>query len=280
MFGKLLSEILAPGAISTVFQPIYMTVGAGFSPVIVECLSRGPAGTNAESPAVLFEYAQLKVAEPLVDRACISAALIAIAKLKPTAKISVNVFAATLARDSDFVDWVVLQMEKLNLNPADIIFEIVEQGEARDSKAFLGSLGKLRAAGSMIALDDVGLAHSNFQRILESNAEYLKIDRCVIHECHLDSRRQTLLRCLASLAKELGAKLIAEGVESAADLHAIRSQAIELFQGFLFSRPVPASEISTLLNTMLTVPPLLPTSNKKQPRPSSINTRSRIAKAF
>jgi EAL domain-containing protein (putative c-di-GMP-specific phosphodiesterase class I) len=280
MPDTLLGKILAPGAISTVFQPIYKAVATGFSPVILECLSRGPAGTNAESPAILFEYAQLKAAEPLVDRACISAALTAIAELKPATKISLNVFAATLARDNSFVDWAALQMKRLDLNPCNIIFEIVEHGEAWDTKAFLDSLSKIRAVGSMVALDDVGLAHSNFQRILESNAEYLKIDRCVVHECHLDKRRQALLKCLASLAKDLGAELIAEGVESDAALHAIRSQAIDLFQGFLFSRPVSASEISALLTTVFTGSLLLPASNKKPPKQSSTDFRSRTARAF
>jgi EAL domain-containing protein (putative c-di-GMP-specific phosphodiesterase class I) len=247
---NLLDKILAPGAISTVFQPIYKIDSKGLVPVMLECLSRGPASTNAVHAGVLFEYAQLKAAEPLVDRACMSAALETVAQIKQAERFSLNIFAATLVRDAAFVRWIAETLNRLHLDPSNLVFELVEHGEAWDTQAFLAALRDLRALGSEIALDDVGLAHSNFQRILDCDPEYLKLDRCIVSNCHLDWRRQALLRSLEHLSKDLGSSLIAEGVETYNELNTLRSHGIALFQGFLLSKPTPAAEISDLLEAV------------------------------
>jgi EAL domain-containing protein (putative c-di-GMP-specific phosphodiesterase class I) len=256
MPGTLIDKILAPGAVSTVFQPIYEADATGLRPVILECLSRGPALTNAADAGVLFEYAQLKGAEPVVDRACIRAALDAVVTIASCKKFSLNVFAATLVRDAGFVPWVAQQMKRLHLNPSNLIFELVEHGEAWDTQIFLGSLGDIRALGSEIALDDVGLANSNFQRILDCNPEFLKLDRCIVRDCGRDVRRQALLKSLRLIAKDLGSTLIAEGVETDEEMTALRWHDIHLFQGFLFSKPAPAAEIAGLWDvTVVPKPP-------------------------
>jgi EAL domain-containing protein (putative c-di-GMP-specific phosphodiesterase class I) len=254
--GALIDKILAPGAVSTVFQPIYEVNTADLNPVIIECLSRGPASTNAAHPGVFFEYAQLKGAEPLVDRACILAALHAVARIANCRRFSINVFAATLGQDAGFVPWVAQQLERLHLNPSNLIFELVEHGEAWDAQILLSSLRDIRALGSQIALDDVGLANSNFQRILDCKPEFLKLDQCIVRDCDRDSRRQALLKSLGIIAKDLGSTLIAEGVETHEEMTVLRRHDIQLFQGFLFSRPVSAAEVSALLDaTVVPKPP-------------------------
>jgi EAL domain-containing protein (putative c-di-GMP-specific phosphodiesterase class I) len=244
----LLSKILAPGAISTVFQPIYRIDGSLSVPVILECLSRGPASTNARHAGVLFEYAQLKGAEHLVDRACISAALSALPTLSGPRRFSLNVFAATLARDAGFTSWIEEATRRLDLDPSNLVFEIVEHGEASDTDAFLASLRSLRGLGAQIALDDVGLAHSNLQRIIECEPEFLKLDQCIVRNCDQDKRRQALLRSLGVLANDLGSSLIAEGIETTQELDQVRSHGIGFFQGFLLSKPLTAAAISEVFD--------------------------------
>jgi EAL domain-containing protein (putative c-di-GMP-specific phosphodiesterase class I) len=246
--STLLNQILATDALSTVFQPIYREMDGIFAPELVECLSRGPAETNAAHAGVLFEYAQLKAAESSVDRACITGALQTIARIKHSAEISVNVFAATIARDNDFIPWLFRLVNRLQLDPAKLVFEIVEHGETWNTEAFTRSLREIRSLGCAIALDDVGLAHSNFQRILQCDPEFLKLDRCIVQDCHKDRRRQTLLRCLALLTRELGSQIIAEGIETEDDLATVRAHGIKLVQGFLFSRPVPADKLEQVLS--------------------------------
>ncbi len=244
--STLLTKILAPGSLSTVFQPIYRLNESPALPVILESLTRGPAATNASHAGVLFEYAQLKAAESQVDRACIAAALQAVVTIDHPITISLNVFAATLVRDADFLPWLSKLMDQAHLDPAHLVFEIVEHGEAWNAEAFASALRDIRRLGCAIALDDVGLAHSNFQRILQCDPEFLKLDRCIIRDCDKDTRRQALLRSLGLLAHDLGSKLIAEGVETEAELATVRAHDIDLVQGFLFSKPVPAAKVREL----------------------------------
>jgi EAL domain-containing protein (putative c-di-GMP-specific phosphodiesterase class I) len=160
-------------------------------------------------------------------------------------------------RDDIFVGWMAEKLDHLRINPSNLVFELVEHGEAWDTQAFLGSLRDIRALGSAIALDDVGLAHSNLQRILDCDPEFLKLDRCIVHNCARDRRRQALLRSLELLAKDLRLSLIAEGVETDEEMDEVRSHDINLFQGFFFSKPVPASDISALTEArVLRKPPL------------------------
>jgi EAL domain-containing protein (putative c-di-GMP-specific phosphodiesterase class I) len=253
---SLLSKILAPQALSTVLQPIYKVGEGDFAPVILECLTRGPAHTNAAHAGVLFQYAQLKAAEAAVDRACITTALRAIAAIPLTMRISLNVFAATLVRDSSFVHWIDAETRRLKLDPSHLIFEIVESGEAWNAAAFKKSVDEMRGLGAAIALDDVGLAHSNLQRILECDPDFLKLDQCIVRACHQDPRRRVLLKSLSMLAHDLGMTLIAEGVETREELGTLLEHEIDFFQGYLFSPPLPPAEIGGRLRAPALVGPI------------------------
>src|SRR5690242_7155897 len=103
MSRSFLDTVLDARSVTTVFQPVFET-NASAEPAatvhFVECLARGPKGTNMESPGVLFEYARRKGQEAALDRVCIEAALreIGTSGYRPT--ISVNVHASTLERES------------------------------------------------------------------------------------------------------------------------------------------------------------------------------------
>src|SRR5438477_3976219 len=102
---RALDTILQPGGITPLYQPICLVGDGETSLAGFECLSRGPKGTNFESAKVLFDYVRLKRQESVVDRACISAAL-ANAPKHDSVRYSLNVHAATLARDDDFVSFL------------------------------------------------------------------------------------------------------------------------------------------------------------------------------
>ena len=110
-------------------------------------------------------------------------------------------------------------------------------------RTFRAALKALRALGARIALDDVGLGHSNFMMILECMPDYLKVDRYLVAGCHHDFHRRAMLASIAQLARPFGARVVAEGVEEAADLAVLKRMGITLIQGYLFGRPMPAAEI-------------------------------------
>jgi EAL domain-containing protein (putative c-di-GMP-specific phosphodiesterase class I) len=239
----LLDRLLESGGLSPVFQPIFRIQGPERSVHALECLTRGPKGSNMESASVLFEYARRKREEARVDRACLGAALAAARALPGDPDLGINVHASTLGRDHGFAAFVGALAREHAIAPSRLIVEIVEHAPYWDRQGFCGALDGLRRDGVRIALDDVGLGQSNYKMILDCRPDYLKVDRYLVKGCHADRTRQAVLESVAHLADRLGARVVAEGVEDAADLEAVTALGIDLVQGFLFSPPVAAAAL-------------------------------------
>jgi EAL domain-containing protein (putative c-di-GMP-specific phosphodiesterase class I) len=120
----------------------------------------------------------------------------------------------------------------------------VEHAPPWDVVGFRTALERLRALGALIALDDVGLGHSNYMMILECRPDYFKVDRHFVEGCHRDFHRRAVLASVARLARPFGARVVAEGVEQPKDLAALRRLGITLVQGYLLARPAPVAEIA------------------------------------
>jgi len=235
----LLDRLLMPGALSAEFQPVYNVAGM-VSPVhYLEGLLRGPRGTNAERPEVLFSYARRKHAEVALDRAALRTVLMAARGIR-NVSLGINVHAATLASDLDFLPFLSEALTESGTAPERLVLELVEHGHVWDRHALRLNLDGLRQIGVRMALDDFGTGEANYLMFLECRPDYLKIDRYFVHGCHLDPRRQAVLDSLAGLACCVGSRVVAEGVEDPADLARVRTAGIELAQGFLLGRPGPA----------------------------------------
>ena len=243
----LLDRILQPGGLSVCFQPVLELHGARVKPHYYEALTRGPRGTSVEAPTILFEYARKKSRESAVDRACVAVILDATLGLPAGSVVGINVHASTLAMDEGFVDFLAIALESRGLSASRLVVEIVEHAPPWDVAGLHTALDGLRRLGVRIALDDVGLGHSNFLMILECRPDYLKIDRHFVDGCHHDFHRRAVLDAVTQLARSFGARVVGEGVEHPGDLATLRRLGISLIQGFLLGRPTPASEIPGLL---------------------------------
>jgi len=239
-----LDRLLAPGGITPVYQPIYIVSDAAPELYGFECLSRGPQGTNFESPGVLFDYVRLKRQEIVVDRACIAAALRNLPHLGDGVRISINVHASTLGRDPSFTEFLATTCRDTRVAAARVTVEIVEHAPPWDNDAFLRALAALRELGASIALDDVGLGQSNFKMLLDASPEFLKLDRYFVDGCAKDAKRRAVISSIEELARRFGARVIAEGVENEEDLQAVRTIGVSLVQGFLFAKPMTAGELT------------------------------------
>ncbi len=238
-----LNTILQPGGITPLYQPIVMVRNGDHALYAVECLSRGPKGTNFESAKVLFDYVRLKREESLVDRACITAALEESGALPPSLRLCVNVHASTLGRDVAFVPFLRATAERHHVPMSRLTVEIVEHAPPWDNDGFLSALVAIRAAGAKVAVDDVGLGQSNFKMLLDVEPDYLKLDRYFVDRCTGDSKRQAVISAVTQLARDFGAEVIAEGVEDTETLETLRHLGVSLMQGFYFARPMRASEV-------------------------------------
>lgn len=260
MSESALNRILQPGGITPVYQPVFRVEGRqsclpGESPAAaggiacprlhsIECLARGPKGTNFESAAVLFEYVRLKREESLVDRACIAAALRGASALPADIPLSINVHASTLGRDHGFTGFLRATAAATGIALPRLTIDIIEHAPPWDGVSFLAAIEQLRDLGMRIALDDVGLGQSNFKMLLDVEPDYLKIDRWFVEGCASDRKRRAVIASLQTLAATFEAELIAEGVSTGDDLLALQDIGVTLVQGYHFAEPVSAGDWS------------------------------------
>ncbi len=240
----LIDRLLEPGALSVRFQPVYEVHGSAMRRHYVEALIRGPEGTSVEQPEILFEYARKKNCEAELDRACVAAILHAARALPEETRLGINVHASTLAMDPEFLTFLSDVASQTGTDVERLVVEIVEHAPPWDVSAFRTALEGLRDIGARVALDDVGLGQSNFMMILECRPSYMKIDRYFVRGARADFYRQAVLACVAQLAKPFSAQVVAEGVETEADLAAVRAAGIDLVQGYLFGAPRAAADLN------------------------------------
>lgn len=235
--SDVLEHLLAPDALSIVFQPIFDITGTSPELWGFEALARGPKGTHFERAPILFDYVRLKHEEVRVDRRCVAEAIARASALGDVPRVSVNVHASTLERDRRFATFLGSAAVAAAFDPASIIVEIVEHAPYFEATRLASALAELRSMGVQIAVDDIGFGNGNYRMILDVQPEYLKVDRYFVHGCAHDANRQSLLRSVVQIARDFGSVVVAEGVEEPDDLLILGSIGVQLVQGFLLGRP-------------------------------------------
>src|SRR5262249_61625348 len=143
----------------------------------------------------------------------------------------------------DGCDLYAVVMEALaatDLPPQRLQLEITETALMHDSERTQATLRKLVARGVTISLDDFGTRFATFNHLRSFPFGKIKIDRSFIHDVASQHENLAIMRSMADLASELKIASVAEGVETAADLVAVRLAGYDEAQGFYFSLPVPA----------------------------------------
>lgn len=118
-----------------------------------------------------------------------------------------------------------------------IVLELTEHQPVHDYAALRDAIAPLRAAGLRLAVDDVGAGFASFRHLGELTPDIMKIDMAFIHDLPAHPAYGALLESFVSLALRMGATLVAEGVETAAERDALRHLAVPAAQGYLFGRP-------------------------------------------
>jgi EAL domain-containing protein (putative c-di-GMP-specific phosphodiesterase class I) len=243
-----LEQLLRPGTLTAMVQPIVEVHSSGTRLHGVECLMRGPENSNLRRADIMFSYVRKKNAEAQIDRACVSTALCACQPLPEDVRISINVHASSLAGDPGFLSYLQSEAAGYKISTTRLTLEVVEHTPAFNGVAFQQALEQLRLIGVRIALDDIGLGSSNYKMMLDCRPDYFKVDKYLIQGCHRDFRRKAVVKSVVTLAQSLGSYVVAEGVEEIDDLETVTNLGIDLVQGYLFGKPTP---VSTLLSTEL-----------------------------
>jgi EAL domain-containing protein (putative c-di-GMP-specific phosphodiesterase class I) len=124
-----------------------------------------------------------------------------------------------------------------------IVLELSEHDPVHDYDHLRAVLAPLRSRGMRLAIDDVGAGYSSLRHIVATGPDVIKLDRSIISGVAGDHILAVVGRALADLAGAIGATVVAEGIETAADAAALATLGVHLGQGWLFDRAVPAADL-------------------------------------
>lgn len=151
--------------------------------------------------------------------------------------LSINFFPNAVYQPELCIRTTIAACEKYQFPKDRIIFEITEHERVVDLDHLNSIVEHYQAMGLNIALDDFGAGYAGLNVLVKINVNVLKVDMALIRDIHNNKVKQSLLRAIMQMAKELNYTIIAEGVETIEEYRYIRAQGVELFQGFLFAKP-------------------------------------------
>ena len=120
-----------------------------------------------------------------------------------------------------------------------VVLELTERTPVVDYAEMSEWLTDLRALGARLAIDDVGKGFSGLGHLVELSPDLLKFDRSLVADVDSDATKSGLITRLTSFADEVGMEVVAEGIETEAELNTLRALGVETGQGFLLGRPGP-----------------------------------------
>ena len=161
-------------------------------------------------------------------------------------KVAVNVSPAQF-RSLRLVETVTEALAASGLAASRLELEITESVLLHNSDAVLAILHRLRGLGVRISMDDFGTGYSSLSYLRSFPFDKIKIDQSFIRELATQPDSQAIVRAITALGSSLGMKTTAEGVETEEQLARLRAEGCTEVQSFLFSRPMPASEVAGML---------------------------------
>ncbi|QDX83000.1 hypothetical protein B9N43_14145 [Denitratisoma sp. DHT3] len=198
------------------------------------------------SPAAFIPLAEttgliLPLGQWVLETACAQLARWARQPQLAQLTIAVNVSAHQL-RQPDFVQQVLAALTKTGANPERLKLELTESLLVDNVQDIIEKMFALRAKGLGFALDDFGTGYSSLSYLKRLPLDQLKIDQSFVRDVLSDPNDAAIARTVVALAQSLSLGVIAEGVETEAQRGFLTNAGCHTFQGYLFSRPLPAEE--------------------------------------
>ena len=232
-----LQRLLAGEGLSMVVQPI-VDIRDGTIHAY-EALARFGQPRQGSSPLQWFSLADQLGERPNLERACLRQALELHASRPPSTSLTVNLSAPVLLETST-IAMLEDAGDRLPEDLAGLVVEITEETLVHGDMQLLNAIEPLRRRGARLAVDDMGAGYSGLRQITTVHPAYLKLDRSLVAGIDGDGERTALVGALAGYSAQVGCLLVAEGVETDAELQVVRRLGVPLVQGFLLSRPGPA----------------------------------------
>ena len=164
----------------------------------------------------------------------------------PSLRVSVNLSASQF-RDSGLLDLIRSALDDAGLEPRYLEVELTESAVMSDPEKSIDILEHLSAMGVLVSVDDFGTGYSSMSYLRRFPIDKLKIDRVFIDEIVSRPEDASIVRAIVSLAHSLRLKVVAEGVETPAQLDFLKTAGCDEYQGYHFSRPLPAADFERLM---------------------------------
>ncbi|MGC9961839.1 MAG: EAL domain-containing protein [Acidimicrobiales bacterium] len=217
------------GALTIAYQPIvWLDSGKVFG---LEALSRFRSEPS-HGPDVWFAQAAALGLGVELEIAAISAAVAPLSSLPPALKMGLNVSPETILSSQ-------LSRALEHVAVDRLVLEITEHAHISDYPRLNTALAPWRSAGVRLAIDDAGAGYASFRHILELAPDSIKMDISLTRDVNSKGSQRALAAALVAFAGETGARIVAEGIETAEELATLRDLGVALGQGYFLRRPEP-----------------------------------------
>ncbi|MBU1424105.1 MAG: GGDEF domain-containing protein [Gammaproteobacteria bacterium] len=232
-----LREIIEQRRLSALFQPIIDLKSGEF--LGFEGLIRGPADSPLHSPINLFGAAGQQDLQLELEMLSRHTVLESFAKLNLPGNLFLNVSPQTMTHPS-FKNGQTLEfMRQLGIAPERVIIEITENQPTFDFESMRSALLHYRSMGFKIAIDDLGEGFSSLRLWSELRPEFIKVDMHFVQGVDHDPIKLQFLKSIQHIAESCGTHVVAEGVETEAELRVVKDIGIAFGQGYFIARPSP-----------------------------------------
>ncbi len=231
-----LARLIEGEGLTMVVQPIADVRHGSVSVHAYEALARFGQPREGMGPLHWFSLAQELGQRAELERACLRGALQLLADRPRATSLSVNLSAPVLL-EAETMAMLEAAGDALAGDLHGLIVEITEETLVHSDTQLASAIEPLCARGARLAVDDMGAGYSGLRQITTVHPSYLKLDRSLVSGIDSDDERAALVQALAGYSIQVGSLLVAEGVETAAELRTIRRLGVPLVQGFYLSRP-------------------------------------------
>lgn len=221
--------INAPTTFKMLYQPIVRVADHRIFAyeALVRCQQR-----ELRSPHVLFDVAERGDRIWSLSRLLRAIACAEVPNLPGETALFLNL------HPRDFEDPTLLELEgDLARHATRVVLEVTERAAILDMDLFRSKLAALRELGLKIAIDDLGSGYSALSLVAELDPDFVKLDMTLVRDINESPVRQNLVRNMVSFAADLGAEVVAEGVETPQELQTVRDLGCQLVQGFYLAVP-------------------------------------------
>lgn len=223
-------------------QPLAIPLQMAFQPIVdardrsvfaYEALVRGPGGEPAGWVLERVAADQLYT----FDQTCRVLAIDTAQRLGMDTLLSINFLPNAVYEPAACIRLTLAAAAKVGFPVDRLMFELAESQKIQDPGHALGILRDYAQRGFVTAIDDFGAGYAGLALLAEFQPDVVKLDMGLVRGIDTHAARATIVAGMVSTCRALGCRVVAEGVETAAEYHRLRELGIDLFQGYLFARP-------------------------------------------